>query len=233
MNLHHARILITGASSGIGYATAAHLQSRGANLVITGLEQDRTEAAGKALNLPWLAADLRCDEGIEQVFSWAVEHLEGIDVLINNAGWANVKPLLNIERKDFEDMFSLNVIAPALLSKKAVPYFLRQGRGHIVNVGATGGSYGFQGGSAYGASKAALSQMSRCWAAELRRHNIRVMQIDPSWVTNTNNNNGSYIAPNPSLLSPDDIAHGIVAMLETDDRAFVPQMSVWATNPGK
>ena len=231
MNLQAAKILITGASSGIGLASAQELVTQGAHVVITGLESERISRVGNDLGVPWIAADLRKDNGISDVFGFAIEKLHGMDVLINNAGWATIKHLEDLTRHDFEDMFSLNTIAPALLAQKALPYFKQQGSGNIINIGATGGSYGFPGGSVYGASKAALTEMSRCWRTELRKHNVRVMQIDPSWVTDTYNRNGQYIPSHEHKLQPTDIAHAIVSMLKMENRGFIPELSIWATNP--
>ena len=107
-----------------------------------------------------------------------------------------------------------------------------QGGGAIVNVASTAALRGFQGGTAYTASKFALRGMSECWREELRRHDVRVMLINPSEVlTDFAKRAGREQEPHPKKLRPEEIAHAVVTMLEMDDRGFVPELSVFATNP--
>ena len=97
-----------------------------------------------------------------------------------------------------------------------------------MNVASSAALRGFANGTAYVASKFALHGMTECWRAELRKSNVRVMQINPSEVQTEFHARREL---NPRKLVGADIAHAIVSMLELEDRGFVTEMSVWATNP--
>jgi 3-oxoacyl-[acyl-carrier protein] reductase len=119
-----------------------------------------------------------------------------------------------------------------LVARESARHFIERGGGSIVNIASTAGQRGFAGGTAYASSKFALSGMTECWRAELRKHDIRVMQINPSEVqTDFFAVAGRERPLSERKLHPGDIAHAIVAMVEMEDRGFVPEMSVWATNP--
>jgi 3-oxoacyl-[acyl-carrier protein] reductase len=120
-----------------------------------------------------------------------------------------------------------------LVARESARHFVSQSRGNIVNVASTAGQRGFAGGTAYASSKFALSGLTECWRAELRKHNVRVMQINPSEVqTDFVVVSGRPERPlSDRKLQAADIAHTIVGMLELPDRGFVTETSVWATNP--
>jgi 3-oxoacyl-[acyl-carrier protein] reductase len=109
---------------------------------------------------------------------------------------------------------------------------MAQGYGHIINVASSAGVKGFKNGTVYAASKFALRGMTECWREELRPHNIRVMLINPSAVpTAFNVTDRSEKELRDKMLTPNEIAHAAVAVLELDDRGFIPELGVWATNP--
>ena len=163
-------------------------------------------------------------------FQEAIDYLGTVDILINNAGYVIAEPFDQLKRSDFEHMFALNSIAPARLAQLALPYFLANGAGDIVNIGATGGYYAFNKGTAYSSSKAALSIISKNLNLEHRKDGVRTFHLDPSWCTDTNNGaNGAPIPQDDQSLNPSDITATIVHMLEMDRRAFVPQISIWGS----
>jgi 3-oxoacyl-[acyl-carrier protein] reductase len=98
-----------------------------------------------------------------------------------------------------------------------------------VNISSTAGTKGFQGGTAYASSKFALRGMTECWREELRRSNVRVILVNPSEVLT--GFGGKPPADNPRKLRPREIADAIVGALKVDDRGFLPEFSVFATNP--
>jgi 3-oxoacyl-[acyl-carrier protein] reductase len=101
-----------------------------------------------------------------------------------------------------------------------------------VNISSTSGLKGGAGGTAYASSKFALRGMTECWREELRRHDVRVMLVNPSEVqTPFFAKVGVRQEPNPKKLRPEEIADAIVGALEIDDRGFIPEFSVFATNP--
>ena len=226
MKLEGKRVLITGGNSGIGRKLVEQFVREDAHVVFTGLEQDAVLSTCHALSVEGISADLSLQEGIDTVFEWAMNRLGGIDILINNAGGPIAKPIEALSRQDFEYMYALNAIAPAMLIQKSLPYFYKNGMGDVVNVGATGGHYGFPTGAAYGSSKAALYHISTTLVKELRTKNIRITHVDPSRCYDTSE--GPF---DPQKLNAENVSELILSTLNMSRNAFVPQVSVWATNP--
>lgn len=231
MELASSKVLLTGASSGIGKAIALLLQQKGAQPFLTGKDEEALSDVCTATGSPGKAFDLQRNESLDDLFREAYESLGGLDVLINNAGIAYARPLEEIHLDELHEMYAVNVFAPTLLAKLAAECFKEQGYGHIVNIGATGGLYGFKDGALYGSSKAAFNHMSGSLQQELREHNIRVIHLDPSWVTGTRTYTGEMIYEETDKLSPTEIAHSVQGALEMDDRAMITGMRVLATNP--
>ena len=120
----------------------------------------------------------------------------------------------------------------ALLTQEAVKIFKEQDYGNIVNIASTASLNGFPNGSIYAASKFALRGMTQCWQKELRKHNIRVMLINPSEVPTAFGSADRTERPDvKSKLTSVDIAHVIKSALEMDNRGFIPEVNIWATNP--
>ena len=118
------------------------------------------------------------------------------------------------------------------MAREAAKHFIQRNRGNIVNIASTAGLRGAPNGTAYYASKFALRGMTECWRAELRKHNIRVMLVNPSEViTNFAATAGFPQKANDSKLRGEEIAHAVKAILEMDDRGFTTELSVFATNP--
>ena len=231
MELASSKILLTGASSGIGRAIALLLQEQGAQLFLTGKNDGVLSDVRSATGMPGRAFDLYRGEKLDSLVREVHETLGGLDVLINNAGLAYARPLEDIQMEDLHEMYAVNVFAPTILAKLAAEHFIEQGYGHIVNIGATGGQYGFKGGAVYGSSKAAFNHMTGSLQEELRVHNIRVIHLDPSWVTGTSTYTGELIQEEADKLSPSEVAHSVQRALEMDDRAMIKGMRILATNP--
>jgi 3-oxoacyl-[acyl-carrier protein] reductase len=155
-----------------------------------------------------------------------------LDCLINNAGIGRWRNCEEVTLDAFNEVFGVNVFGPALMAARAVPKLRERGGGNIVNVGSTAALKGYEGGTIYAATKFALRAMTQCWQAELRKHNIRVFLINPSEVATAIGNAERVEREAPAnKLRPVEIAHAIKSVLEMDDRGFVPELSVWATNP--
>ena len=138
-----------------------------------------------------------------------------------------------MDKTKFEDVINTNVVGAALMGKYASRIFKKQDSGNIVNISSTAGLKGFPGGTPYVATKFALKGMSECWRAELRKSNVRVFHVNPSEVqTNFSQNAGGKKRQfNETKLIAEDIAHAVITALEMNDRGFIPELSVFATNP--
>jgi 3-oxoacyl-[acyl-carrier protein] reductase len=215
MDLTSARVLVTGGSSGIGRATAQMLCERGASVAICGRDASRLEGVARELGAIAIAGDVSQEADADRIVTTAIERLGGMDVLINNAGFGSFSALVDLNVTDLDAVIATNVRGATLVARACARHFVDQGEGgNIINVASTAASKGFAGGSAYVASKFALTGLTECWRAELRQHDVRVMQINPSEViTEFSARAGSKQEPNPTKLQGADIAHAIVAML--------------------
>ena len=232
MDLTNAVALVTGGSSGIGYGIAKALADAGAKVAITARGKDRLMEAAKSLGAHPILADVSKEADVERTYREVLDKFGDLDILVNNAGRGVFKPLLEMDLKGFEDVFATNVTGAMLMTRAAAKIFVKRNRGNVVNISSTASLRGAPNGTAYYASKFALRGMTECWRAELRKHNIRVMLVNPSEViTNFGAASGFTTKDNASKLRPEDIAHMVKAVLEMNDRGFTPELSVFGTNP--
>jgi 3-oxoacyl-[acyl-carrier protein] reductase len=232
MNLRNAAALITGGSSGIGRAIAESLASSGARVAITGRDKRRLAEAAESMKVVPIVADVSSESDVERTYREVFKEFGELDILVNNAGVGVFKSLVDFDRASFESVFATNVTGAMLMGREAAKHFISRQRGNIVNIGSTASLRGAPNGSAYYASKFALRGMTECWRAELRRYNVRVFLINPSEVlTNFAANAGLAQKENPTKLRAQEIAYIVKASLEMDDRGFIPELSVFATNP--
>ena len=232
MQLKDSRILITGGSSGLGKEMALVLKEAGAKVLITGRNKEKVYAVASELGVLGIQADASIEADILKTYDAVKHKLGGLDVLINNAGFGEFEMVDELTIDAFERVFSTNVFGAAMMAREASKIFKEQESGNIINVSSTAGRKGYPGGSIYASSKFALSGLTECWRGELRKHNVRVMQINPSAVpTAFNVADRTEKELEPNKLTPTEIAHAVKSMLEMDNRGFIPELAVWATNP--
>ena len=232
MELRGATVLITGGSSGIGRAIARTLGDAGARVAITGRDEKRLKEAAQALNALPVRADVSNEEDVRRTYDEVLKAFDHLDVLVNNAGKGVFKPLIEMQRAEFDAVLATNMTGAMLMAREAAKHFIPLKRGNIVNIGSTASHRGAPNGTAYYSSKAALRCMTECWRAELRQHNIRVFLVNPSEVvTGFAAASGFQQRDNQTKLRGEDIAHMVKALLEMDDRGFTTELTVFATNP--
>lgn len=171
--------LITGATSGIGRATARELRCMGYQLILTGRRADRLEQLVAELGAKALCFDIRNSEQTESALS-ALEH---VDLLINNAGLA--AGLEHIDEGDYRDwdaMIDTNIKGVLYATRAIAPKMIASGGGHIINIGSIAGVQVYENGAAYCASKHALHALSQGMRIDFLKHNIRVSEIRPGMV---------------------------------------------------
>ena len=232
MNLKNAVALVTGGSSGIGRAIAQALVASGARVAITGRDQVRLAETARDIGVHPIQADVAVEADVERTYRELLEQFGDLDILVNNAGTGVFKNLVDFERKDFEHVFATNVTGSMLMAREAAKLFVKRQRGNIVNIASTAALRGAPKGTAYYGSKFALRGMTECWRGELRQHNVRVFLVEPSEVlTNFYQTAGLPQKANATKLRSEEIAHVVKCLLEMDDRGFVPEVSIFATNP--
>lgn len=233
MKISGSTFLLTGGSAGIGKATAQVLIDKGGKVAITGRDEKKLNEVAKKLDAYPIHADVSKHEDIEKTYKYFMSEFGQLDCLINNAGiGGRWNQIFELEWDDFVDVYSVNVFGAAMMAKKAAEIFKEQKSGNIINIASTAAVKGFSNGSVYSSSKFALRGMTQCWQAELRKYNVRVILINPSEVItafgNPDRKERDEVA---NKLRSEEIAHTIVSSLEMDDRGFIPEVTVWATNP--
>src|SRR5690554_4813808 len=233
MNLQNKVILITGGNSGLGKATAKLCIEKGAKVIITGRDHEKTQLVAQELGATPFHCDVTNDEQIDALYSFIENEFKGLDALINNAGIGIKKPLVELTREDLRKVYEVNVFGAAMVAQGAAKIFIKQNEGNIVNIASTASLKGYPTGSIYSSSKFALRGMTQCWQGELRKNNIRVIQINPSEVPTAFGDevNRTERVLEENKLTPKDIAMTIVNTLEMDNRAYIPEVTVHATNP--
>ncbi|MDG1427230.1 MAG: SDR family oxidoreductase [Flavobacteriales bacterium] len=233
MNLKGKNIIITGGSLGIGRETAKNMISKGANVLITGRSESRLKQAQKYSGAKIIEFDIADTVNIAENAKKCIDILDGrIDVLVNNAGIGVSKSIDKLNIEDFLRVFNVNVFGLALFTKEIIPLMIKKSYGTIVNIGSTASLKGYKNGSIYSSSKFAVRCLTQCWQAELRQYNIRVCQVNPSEVTTAFGSSDRIERENvKNKLTPDEISHSIISSIEMDDRGFINELNIWATNP--
>ncbi|MEU1225906.1 SDR family oxidoreductase [Streptomyces sp. NPDC005828] len=172
-------VVVTGAGTGIGRATARSFAAQGAAVVAVGRREEplRETAEGRPGIHPF-AADITAEGAAEEIVRAALTAHGRLDVLVNNAGISAGGPLGTLDRSVIAPLLETNLVAPVLLTQAAVPA-LRESRGVVVNVTTTIGQRGWPANSVYPATKSALETLTRCWAVELAPAGVRVVAVAP------------------------------------------------------
>lgn len=211
--------LITGASAGIGWASALALAGEGANLLITARREERLsdleamvqKAGGRAVSLVGDAAE---DETARQAVDLAVRTFGSLDFLINNVGVGNYKNLVDTSVEDYDEMMDTNMRSTFLFTRYAVPVMMKQGSGTILLIASMAGIYGFPGEAVYCATKFAQVGFAQALDKELRTHGIKVGAICPGGVKTEfalgKGRTEEGVAAS-EMLDPEDVA-GVVLM---------------------
>ena len=197
--------LITGATGGIGEASAALFLELGAKVVLVGRSPEKLAATkdrlGAGREIACSACDAADEAGLAAAFALAAEKFGGLDILVANAGTEGAcKPLDELSLDEFDEVMRVNVTGVWLAMKHAVPLLKARGGGSIIALSSVAGCVGFASASAYVASKHAVQGLVKCAALELGPLGIRVNAVGPGPIDNR------MIASIQRQLSPDDPA---------------------------
>ncbi len=235
--------LVTGASSGIGEATALALAASGAKVALAARRTDRLdavvkqieEAGGEALAL---ACDVTDEAQVNRTVQAVKEKWGRLDVLVNNAGIALLGPVLGADTSEWRRAFDINVLGLMYATHAALPLMKAQGRGHIINMSSVSGRVSFPGLSVYCATKWAVNGFSESLRQEVAADNIRVTLIEPGLVTTEINDRVTDEATKAMLdsysgsmrvLDASDIAAAVVYAVSQPDHVSINEMLVRPT----
>lgn len=216
MNLEHKRVLLTGASGGIGSAVAAALLARGARLMVTGRSLQTLDALRARLGaapgrVETLVSDLSADGGPERLAQQALA-VGPVDLVIHCAGVSSFESFAQADVAALEAMWRTNVLAPMRLTRALLPSMLREGHGRVVAVGSVFGSIGFPYFAGYSASKFALRGFCEALRRELSDSGVGVSYLAPRY-TQTALNAGPVEAMARALNMAQDAPHEVAAWI--------------------
>jgi NAD(P)-dependent dehydrogenase (short-subunit alcohol dehydrogenase family) len=223
--------VVTGASSGIGRATAVMLARRGAHVALFARSEEKLAGICAPFGHRMLAVsgDVADESALDRVFAAAEERWGACDLLVNNAGMIDVGPLHETSPERWDRMFAVNVRGAFLATRRALPAMLEAKRGAIVNVASISGVIGpekFPGWVSYCASKAAVISMTEALAVELKDRGVRVNSVSPGAVDTPMWAEASGGAP--ASMTPDEVAETILFLLSDRSRPMNGQdLHVW------
>jgi NAD(P)-dependent dehydrogenase (short-subunit alcohol dehydrogenase family) len=171
--------LVTGATSGIGEATAHRLHARGYTVFAAGRNPEALNAL-RSRGLPARSLDVTDQGAVDQLVEEINAEHGGVDVLVNSAGYPLPRPLEQVELSELRHLFETNVVATLHLSQAVLPTMRAQGYGRIVTIGSTGGRFTSPGAGAYHTVKYAIEALSLSLGAEVAPFGVRVVLIDPT-----------------------------------------------------
>jgi short-subunit dehydrogenase len=219
------RVLVTGASSGIGAATAIAFAQRGATVGICARREERLAEVLDACRSDspssrmWVV-DLADLDGLDAFAATADEELGGIDVLVNNAGVPKRRRTTTMTAEDVEGVMAMNYFSPVRLTLAVLPRMLERGRGDIVNVSSMGVHLVAFGVGAYAASKAALELFTESLYVELPGTGVRAHLVVPGTTatefSTPKEGNDPPLPPGPGTATPEEVAAAIMACIESD-----------------
>jgi short-subunit dehydrogenase len=223
MEVEGARVLVTGASSGIGAALASMLAERGATVGLAARRQDRLDAVlarcrqHSPASRRWVV-DLSDPEAAEGLALRAWDEMGGIDVLVNNAGAPRRRVVTDLTVDDVQRTMALNFETPIRMSLALLPRMLERDRGVVVNVSSLGGRIGIQGEAAYSASKFALAGFSESMHLDLWETGVEVRLVLPGAIDTEIWDQPDNDLPiyDGELVPAEEVAEGIISAIEGD-----------------
>lgn len=229
--------LVTGATEGIGRATAFALGRAGYRVGVCArtaskLEPLVTELRAAGIEAAGRPGDVGVAADADAIVREVERALGPVDVLINNAGLLVGKRIEELSLDDWDATMATNVRSLFLFTRRVLPGMRERRRGTIVNVASVAGKVGFVGGTAYAASKHAVMGFSRSLMLEVRRDHIRVVAVCPGSVATQMLQDQPLLPANPEkILAPEDVAQTILCSVRLPQRALVNEIEIRPTDP--
>jgi 3-oxoacyl-[acyl-carrier protein] reductase len=230
LDLTGKKALVTGATGGLGGATARRLHAQGATVAISGTRVEALEALAAELGerVVVTPCDLSDRESVEALVPAAEQALGGLDILVNNAGVTRDGLFMRLKDEDWDFVLAVNLTAAFRLSRAAVKTMMRRRYGRIISIGSVVGTTGNPGQGNYAASKAGLVGMSKALAAEVASRNITVNVVAPGFIEspmtaalNDKQREGILASVPMGRLGVGNEIASAVAYLASDEAAYV------------
>ena len=233
------KAIVTGAGKGIGRAIALALAAEEVELALW--DRSATELQNVAAEIQQINAGLRTKTYVVDISDYTQVRQQAAlffqdfgeaDILINNAGIFNMAGILELEVEDFEKVFRTNVFGSFYMIKEILPGMINRKSGDIVNIASSAGAKGSPRLGAYGASKAALINLSESVMQEARKADVRVTTVNPSTIVTDMTINAKLTdGKNENVLRPVDLATIVVHNLKLPARVLIKDFALWSTNP--
>ena len=236
--------LVTGASSGIGEATALALAAQGASVAIGARRTDRLQALGGRLKTAGSTAlslelDVTDESACRRAVDRTTSELGGLDILVNNAGVMLLGPIVDADTEDWRRMLNTNVLGLMYMTHAALPHLLEKGRGDIVNISSVAGRVARLGSGGYNASKWAVNAFSESLRQEVTTRGIRISLVEPGAVVTELADHITHDATRELVkgmvaqltpMQPEDIARAIVYIVSQPSYVAVNEMLIRPTD---
>jgi 3-oxoacyl-[acyl-carrier protein] reductase len=228
--------LVTGASSGIGRASALAMAREGANLVLTARRKNRLDeleaavrqAGGKAVTV---VGDATQEETAKACVAAAIQAFGNLDILINNVGVGNYKNLVDTSAAEYDEMMDANVRSTFLFARQAAPVMIAQGSGTILMISSIAGIYGFAGEAVYCATKFAQVGFAQALDKELRPQGIKVGVVCPGGVKTEfalGKGRTEKSVAESGMMEPEDVAGAVVLACTQSPNARIIEIQMRA-----
>lgn len=237
-------VFITGASSGIGEATAEILAEKGAKVIVTARREDRLKNLTEKINnnggtAELIKLDVVDKDAFKKAVDYTIDKYGRLDVIFNNAGLMPLSMMENLHTEEWERMIDVNIKGVLNGVAASLPYFKKQNSGHIINTSSIAGHKVFPGGAVYCATKFAVKTLSEGLRDELSKTNIKVSTVSPGAVateltyTITDEVIKEKFANRKSFMKPlesEDIANAVVYALEQPDNVDINDIIIRPVN---
>ncbi|QRR02711.1 SDR family NAD(P)-dependent oxidoreductase [Dyadobacter sandarakinus] len=233
--------LITGATSGIGKATALAFAGAGIDLILCGRRQDKLDELSASLHakvqVTSLIFDVRDNGAVQAMVASLPDAWKNIDILVNNAGNAHGLGTLDEgDTNDWDAMIDSNVKGLLYVSKAVIPLMLERGKGHIVNISSIAGKQTYANGTVYCASKAAVESISEGMRLELTQHGIKITNVAPGAVETDfslvrfkgDKERAEKVYQGFEPLQPEDIADAVLYAVNAPSRVTIADVTILA-----
>jgi len=233
-SLSEKTALVTGASSGIGWATALALAVQGANLVVTARREERLRELCEKIaaihgNAVFYAGDAAEESTAERAVALAMERFGRLDIVINNAGAGNYKNLVDTSVAEYDALMDANMKSSFLFARHGAPQMIAQKSGTMLFISSVAGLQGYAGEAVYCAAKFAQVGFAQALDGELRKHGIKIGTICPGGVKTEfalGKGRTDESIRNSSMMEPEEVAEAIVFACMQPANARILQMTV-------